>query len=337
MCAGRTTSVGGRSATVSAVDEEGESFPASGLRRSRRGRVEAEVQVGFPSLQRESIGTQYNASQYSQSRLAGPSFFERHEQEVQTDTVTRASVGTPCDRLGAWDLDLRGRRVTRRPSAGSYLPTGLLWSEASGWERVLGVWQRGTEREVLDSSAYVGRVWKQLGLRSQLDGRLPFSTVSDAVRSSRFPIVATLHFRQSILLALPFMCLSLVTSFVSCRPGDGNWDVDAASGAPGRHCSGCNTLIRRDAQQRETARGHNFADETGGARELPTEDGAHWVHPAGGTRDSARLSRVTGHYFGVYTCVSSVEHEARTDVRVLGMNLFVTLFQDPPPLEDDPH
>ena len=62
----------------------------------------------------------------------------------------------------------------------------------------------------------------------------------------------------------------------------------------------------------------------------------HWVHQARETRHSTCLSRVTGHYFGVYTCVSSVEHEARTDVRVLGLNLFVTSFQDPSPPEDDP-
>ena len=86
-------------------------------------------------------------------------------------------------------------------------------------------------------------------------------------------------------------------------------DVDAAS-MPQEDIV-LDAIHRDTREQRETARGHNFAD----ARELPTEDGAHWVHQAEPAIPLVyRASR--GITLGSIHVLWS---EARTDVRVLGI------------------
>ena len=144
------------------VDEEGEGEVSlgTGPRRSRRGRIDVEVQAGLPSMQRRAKWTQCRIVQRSLGCQAGPSSFRRRSRGVQTSETPRVSVGTQCEGQGRWEYDLRGRRVTTRPSAGSHLPSGLPWSEVSGWEQVVGSFVEGTESEVIESFAYVGRTWR---------------------------------------------------------------------------------------------------------------------------------------------------------------------------------
>ena len=139
---------------------EGEVSLGTGPRRTCRGRIDVEVQAGLPSMQRRAKWTQCRIVQRSVGCQAGPSSFRRQSRGVQTSDTPRVSVGTQCEGQGWWEYDLRGRRVTTRPSAGSHLPSGLPWSEVSGWEQVVGSFVEGTESEVIESFAYVGRTWR---------------------------------------------------------------------------------------------------------------------------------------------------------------------------------
>ena len=113
-----------------------------------------------PPMQRRTVWTQCRNPQRSLGCQAGPSSFRRRSRGVQTSEIPRVSVGTQCEGQGRWEYDLRSRRVMVRPSAGSHLPSGLPWSEVSGWEQVVGSFVEGTESEVIESFAYVGRTWR---------------------------------------------------------------------------------------------------------------------------------------------------------------------------------